>query len=88
MSGGISYVFDENKKLESKCNPNMVALENVTDTEEKLWLLKWITLHLENTGSFRATQLLENWNKTISNFVKVMPQEYRAVLEKLQNKAA
>ena len=88
MSGGISYVFDENKKFESKCNPSMVALENVTDTEEKLWLLKWITLHQENTGSFRAVQLLENWNKTVRNFVKVMPQEYRAVLEKLQNKAA
>ena len=88
MSGGISYVFDENKKFESKCNPSMVALENVTDTEEKLWLLKWITLHQENTGSFRAAQLLENWNKTISNFIKVMPHEYRIVIETLKNKAA
>ncbi len=88
MSGGISYVFDENKKFESKCNPSMVALENVTDTEEKLWLLKWITLHQENTGSFRAVQLLENWNKTIRNFIKVMPHEYRIVIETLKNKAA
>jgi glutamate synthase domain-containing protein 3 len=32
--------------------------------------------------------LLENWNKKVRNFVKVMPKEYRAVLEKLQNKAA
>ena len=88
MSGGISYVFDENQKFESKCNSSMVALENVTDVEEKFWLRKWITLHQENTGSLRAGQLLENWNKTVRNFVKVMPHEYRAVLETLKNKAA
>ena len=88
MSGGISYVFDENKKLVSKCNPSMVALENVTDTKEKLWLLKWITLHQENTGSLLAELLLENWNKTVRKFIKVMPHEYRAVLETLKNKAA
>ena len=88
MSGGISYVFDENKKFESKCNSSMVALENVSDTEEKFWLRKWITLHQENTGSLRAGQLLENWNKTVRKFVKVMPHEYRAVLETLKNKAA
>ena len=66
----------------------MVALENVTDAEEKFWLRKWITLHQEYTGSLRAGQLLENWNKTVLNFVKVMPHEYRAVLETLKNKAA
>ena len=88
MSGGISYVLDENKKFESKCNSSMVALENVSDTEEKLWLHKWITFHQENTGSLRAGQLLENWNKTIRKFVKVIPHEFRAVLETLKNKAA
>ena len=66
----------------------MVDLENVTDTEEKLWLLKWITLHLENTGSSRAAQLIENWDKTIRNFIKVMQHEYRIVIETLKNKAA
>lgn len=58
MSGGISYVFDENKKFESRCNFGMVALENVTDTEEKLWLCNWIAIHQENTGSLLAGKLL------------------------------
>ena len=66
----------------------MVALENVSDTEEKFWLYKWITLHQENTGSLRAEQLLENWNKSVRKFVKVIPYEYRAVLETSKNKAA
>ena len=88
MSGGISYVLDENQKFESKCNPSMVALENITDAEEKFWLRKWITLHQEYTGSERAAQLLENWNTTLGNFVKVMPHEYRAVLKTQKNKAA
>ncbi len=88
MSGGISYVFDENNKFESKCNSSMVALENVSGNEEKFWLLKWITLHQEYTGSLRAGKLLGNWNKTVRKFVKVMPHEYRTVLESLKNKAA
>ena len=66
----------------------MVDLENVTDTEEKIWLRKWVTLHQENTGSLRAEQLLENWNRTLRRIVKVMPHEYRAVLGTLKNKAA
>ena len=66
----------------------MVALGNVSDTEEKFWLHKWITLHQKNTGSLRAEQLLENWNKSVRKFVKVMPHEYSAVLETLKNKAA
>ena len=66
----------------------MVALENVSDTEEKSWLRKWITLHQENTGSLRAGQLLENWNKAVRHFVKVMPHEYRSILGTLKNKAA
>ena len=66
----------------------MVSLENLTDAEEKLWLRKWITLHHENTGSLRAVQLLEKWDKTVRKFLKVIPHEYRAVLENLKNKAA
>ena len=66
----------------------MVVLENLSDTEEKSWLRKWITLHQENTGSLRAGQLLENWNKCVRKFIKVIPHEYRVVLETLKNKAA
>ena len=88
MSGGISYVLDENRKFESNCNTEMVTLENVSDTEEKLWLRKWIERHLEYTGSVRATQLLGKWDEVLLQFVKVMPIEYRAVLESLKNKAA
>ena len=66
----------------------MVALENVTNTEEKIWLRKWITIHQKNTGSIRAGKLIENWDKIVPKFVKVIPHEYRLVLETLKNKAA
>jgi glutamate synthase domain-containing protein 3 len=88
MSGGISYVLDENQKFESNCNSEMVTLENVSDTEEKLWLRKWIERHLEYTGSVRATQLLGKWDEVLLQFVKVIPIEYHAVLESLKNRAA
>ncbi len=88
MSGGISFVFDEHNKFESQCNSSMVALENITNNEEKNWLHKWIKLHQEYTGSLRAGRLIETWDIAVCNFVKVIPHEYRVVLEKLKNKAA
>jgi glutamate synthase (NADH) large subunit (EC 1.4.1.14) len=48
----------------------------------KKWLRKWIERHQDYTKSCRAASLLENWEKTLSQFVKVMPIEYRAVLGK------
>jgi glutamate synthase (NADPH/NADH) large chain len=36
--------------------------------------------HLLHTGSARARALLENWNMTLSKFVKIMPMDYRRAL--------
>ncbi len=44
--------------------------------------------HLHYTGSERARRLLEDWEREIARFVKVMPVEYRRALEDLKREAA
>ena len=88
MSGGIAYVFDENRRFGSNCNSEMVDLETVDDPEEKQWLRKSVERHLAYTASVRSKRLLENWDQVLAQFVKVMPVEYRAVLEKMKKEAA
>jgi len=39
-----------------------------------------IEKHLRHTGSVRAKLILENWDKYLPKFVKVMPTEYRRAL--------
>ena len=84
MSGGIAYVLDEKGIFEGNCNTDMVDLESVDETEEKIWLRETIERHQQYTGSQRADNLLKNWDEVLAKFVKVMPIEYKAVLEKLQ----
>jgi glutamate synthase domain-containing protein 3 len=88
MSGGIAYVYDEKGNFTANCNSGMVDLESVDDAEEKLWLQNWIERHLQYTGSELAQRLLKNWDEVLLKFVKVMPIEYRAVLEKMKKEAA
>jgi glutamate synthase domain-containing protein 3 len=38
--------------------------------------------HLKFTGSDVAEKILRNWGNTMHNFVKVMPREYKAALQK------
>lgn len=88
MSGGIAYVFNEDGKFESHCNMGMVELEQLTSSEEQQWIRKQVEKHALYTGSIKAKELLNNWDSTLSRFVKVMPTEYRMVLEKMKAHAA
>jgi glutamate synthase (NADPH) large chain len=81
MSGGIAYVFDTEHALERLCNKDMVELEKLTD-EDKQEVRSMIEKHFKYTGSDPAEWVLENWDVASDLFVKVMPQDYKAVLQK------
>ncbi len=87
MSGGVAYVFDENSDFASKCNPGMVNLESVEDEEDISELKQLITNHLEYTGSKVAERILADWESQLSQFVKVMPVDYKRVLEERKQQA-
>lgn len=81
MSGGIAYVFDPEHALERLCNREMVELEAMED-DDKEEVKAMIERHFKYTGSDPAEWILENWDVAAELFVKVMPQDYKAVLQK------
>ncbi|RAW03017.1 glutamate synthase large subunit [Pseudochryseolinea flava] len=83
MSGGIAYVFDPEHALERLCNREMVDLETMED-EDKAEVRAMIEKHFKYTGSDPAEWVLENWETAVDLFVKVMPRDYKAVLQKLK----
>jgi len=84
MSGGIAYVYDETELFDTKCNLDMVDLESVWKEEDVKQLRELIEDHYRYTGSQRAKRILDNWKACVPLFVKVMPREYRKVLESMQ----
>jgi glutamate synthase (ferredoxin) len=81
MSGGIAYVYDEAGDFSTRCNMEMVALERLEDSEDLDLVHGLMERHVEYTGSAVAEALLRDWPKVATRFVKVMPLDYRRVLE-------
>lgn len=76
MSGGVAYVLDRSGQLDARCNKEMVRLSPVETTEEQAHLKALIERHLEHTNSEVAKELLANWDKSLQEFVRVMPVDY------------
>jgi len=80
MSGGIAYIYDEDKKFASRCNMSMVELDRVT-AEDGLVIHELILKHHRYTQSLKAKKLLDNFKAELKNFVKVIPLEYKRILQ-------
>ncbi len=81
MSGGIAYVFDPNKHLPQNINMEMVMIDEIAG-EDQLILKQLVLDHLTFTGSELAAKLIKNWDAVFPHFTKIIPVEYKAVLEK------
>jgi glutamate synthase (ferredoxin) len=81
MSGGIAYILDETGTFHKNCNMQMVALEKLDDPEEIQQVRQMIESHQNYTQSTRAAEVLKNWDLSLPKFVKVMPKDYKRVLE-------
>jgi glutamate synthase (ferredoxin) len=81
MSGGIAYVLDEKGDFARRCNETMVQLTSVEDAEESESIKNMVFRHAEYTGSSRATQALLSWDEWLEKFVRVIPHDYKRVLE-------
>ena len=88
MSGGIAYVVDEAGDFAQRCNLQMVDLEKLEDPDEESVVRGLIARHFELTRSARAQAILDNWAQYRVKFVKVMPLDYRRVLEQKKEQAA
>ncbi|MBL8039031.1 MAG: glutamate synthase large subunit [Nitrospira sp.] len=88
MSGGVAFVLDDAGTFQSRCNTGMVELEAVTTKEDKQLLHGLLTKHFMYTGSRKAKQVLDAFETTVPKFVKVMPVDYKRVIEERKRKAS
>jgi glutamate synthase (NADPH/NADH) large chain len=84
MSGGIAYVLDEEGDFDYYCNMGMVELSLVEDLNDKKELTDLIARHYELTGSKVAERILMNLDEFMDRFIKVIPYEYKKVLQEIQ----
>ncbi len=83
MSGGIAYVLDVDGRFRDRLNTEMVAIEDLDDEDRKR-LEELVASHQRETGSTVAEALLADWAASLDRFVKVMPTDYRRVLDAQQ----
>jgi glutamate synthase (NADPH) large chain len=81
MSGGVAYIWNKNADFERNLNREMVDLEAITEEDQNI-LRIYIENHLEYTQSEKAKFVLENWETVITQFVKVMPADFKKALAK------
>lgn len=82
MSGGIAYIYEPaNKQFEHEYNSELVLLEAIDDLEEKNNVYKLLKEHYEYTNSPIAYRIIQNWKKEAGRFIKVIPQNYKRILE-------
>ena len=80
MSGGMAFVHDPGAVLPRRLNPEMVELESLEE-EDRRTVQELCSAHAASTGSLLAARLLTRWEETLTEIVKVMPRDYRRVLE-------
>ncbi|MBL8992332.1 MAG: glutamate synthase large subunit, partial [Spirochaetia bacterium] len=79
MSGGIAYLWDPKQKMLDRINMSMVELEKL-DEEDERYLSRMIQRYIQHTGSVHSKRIIAEWDKTKTEFIKVMPKEYKKAL--------
>ena len=81
MSGGIAYVYDIDGDFDYYCNMEMVELSLLEASSDNKELHQLINAHFGYTQSPIAKRILDNWDEEVNRFIKVMPIEYKRVLQ-------
>jgi glutamate synthase (NADPH/NADH) large chain len=84
MSGGIAYIIDWDGDFSRKCNREMVELEPIEDPAEIAEVKAMINCHAEQTVSLLAYRVLSNWDDVRERIVKVIPKDYKRMLQALR----
>ena len=85
MSGGIAYIYSESHNFDNR-NFNMESIELEKPEDQDLDFIKsLVENHFSFTSSKVAEEIISNWKENKNKFIKVMPIEYKAALEKMAN---
>ncbi|WP_405248065.1 glutamate synthase large subunit [Cellulophaga sp. Asnod2-G02] len=85
MSGGVAYIYDKNKTFEKNCNKEALNLLPVDEDKDIAELRALIENHYNATFSPLAQRILEKWEETLPLFTKILPEEYKQALIRLEN---
>jgi glutamate synthase (ferredoxin) len=80
MSGGVAFVFDPKNNFAQRCNTEMVDLDRIDTDEDDACVQRLLSNHARYTQSPVAQKILRDWTTTRTQFVKVMPRDYKHVL--------
>ena len=86
MSGGIAYVYDPDGTFPLRVNREMVDLDPMGEGD-RAWLTERLRLHHDETESELAGRMLADIDAQLEMFVKVMPKDYKRVLEATERAA-
>ena len=81
MSGGAAFVYDPDDVFWRNLNAEMVDLEPQLDDADAQTVRAALRKHLAETDSAPAQRILRRWHREVRSFRKVMPKDYRRVLE-------
>ena len=81
MSGGVAYVLDEDGDFDFYCNMEMIELTLIEDSMDSKEVQGLIANHYKYTNSKRAKHILDNWSSYVDKFKKIVPIEYKKVLQ-------
>lgn len=84
MSGGVAYVYDEKGDFYNHTNLEMILLEHVEEEADMAELRGMIERHVQYTESAAGTRILNDWDAALAKFVKVIPKDYKRMLEQIR----
>ncbi len=80
MSGGVAYILDAKHILYTKTNKSIIDIEELTERAD-IEDLKRILIDYEKcTGSKKAKHILEEFDKHIQYFKKIIPYNYKKII--------
>ena len=88
MSGGIAFVYDAAGDFPARFNDGLADLESVTAREDIAALKTLVEEHHQHTGSIPAGRILAEWDAALPKFRKIMPRDYRRVLQERKQRPA
>ena len=88
MSGGVAYVLDEAGDFKTRCNLTMVDLEPLIADEDVEEVKELLRRHVRYTQSTVAERILKQWDEMQPKFVKVMPKDYKRVINAIKRAQA
>ncbi|MBO4290367.1 MAG: glutamate synthase large subunit [Lachnospiraceae bacterium] len=80
MSGGVAYVLDEENKLYRNLNRELVCMETVEHKNDREELRRLIEKHVAETGSKKGQRILDDFEKEVKCFKKIIPHDYKEML--------